>query len=164
MLFWEIFSRENLIKMIVTGLPTIIIALIVPFYAIRFALRQYYSQKWWEQKSSAYIAVIEQLAKYKYSCDTLFEHYMGSKESNDGFTSIHFENRSNAFKEIQLMKLKGQFIFPKSVIIELESFTKNVEFREADQNWIGSLDEQSRFAGNCIKQLKEIGLKDLKIK
>jgi len=164
MLIWEIFSKDNLVKMVVSGLPTLIIALVLPFVSIRFALKQFYSQKWWEQKSAAYANIIEIVAEYKHLSDTLFEHYTSQGELREEAISEYYARRDRAVHELQKIRVKGQFIFPNSAIIVLNSFLASIESFDQKENWVGRFDDQSGKASDCITHLRKIALHDLKIK
>lgn len=43
-------------------LPALAVALISPYLTVRFTLKQFYTEKWWEKKADAYIELLKRLA------------------------------------------------------------------------------------------------------
>ena len=163
---WEILSKENVIKMIVTGLPTLLIAFVIPFISIRFALRQFYTQKWWETKSIAYSRIIELLSNYRFASGELFNHYLTSEVYSKLIINKYELMLSESFHEIQRQRSIGAFVVSTEVIKELDFFVRRVDTNQdlIDGNKQGALDSNSGFAGECIDKIKAIAKKDLKIK
>lgn len=161
---WEIFSKEHVTEMIVKGLPTLLIALVVPFISIRIALRQFYTQKWWEQKSSAYSYVIEQLSEYKHYQEILFEHYTNIYRYKEEYITECTEYRDKAFTKLKIASLKNQFILSDVASKVILQCVKNIE-KENNENedWQGAIDRQNGYASDCIKALKGISKKELKL-
>lgn len=49
---------------------SIVVAIVTSMLTVRLALRRFYSEKWWERKSAAYMAIIEGLHHIREHADT----------------------------------------------------------------------------------------------
>ncbi|AOZ93639.1 hypothetical protein [Paenibacillus crassostreae] len=159
-------SEENVIKILTTVIPTLLVALIVPIYGIRFALRQFYTQKWWETKSSNYSIIVECLSNYRYATGELFEHYTTNEIYNREIISRYEKLIKESFEEIKKQISVGAFVVSISAIDELAIFIRKVETNpdSISGNHVGSLDSNCGYAVNSIDTIKTIAKKDLKIK
>lgn len=158
-----LFSHNNLITMLTTGLPALIVALVSPVVTVRVALKQFYSQKWWEQKSEAYVGLIQFLSEYQHACGELFNHFALDIQNNK-FKERMERDRSKAYEEIQKIHSKGQFVFPKAALFELKKFIDKVNKADSKEDFVGALDNQYGYAKECIEALNTIGRKDLRIR
>jgi hypothetical protein len=52
-------------RILVDLVQGIVVAITTSLIAVKLALRRFYSEKWWEQKLSAYTRIIEALSQMK---------------------------------------------------------------------------------------------------
>lgn len=63
----------------------LVVATVSSVVTVRLALRRFYSEKWWERKSSAYTTVIEALHHVREYTDTNLDFaYRGKDSPEDG--------------------------------------------------------------------------------
>jgi hypothetical protein len=161
---WGIFSVDNLVKMIVTGLPALIIALIVPRLIVKVTLRQFYSQKWWETKSNAYLKIVEHLCDYNLATGQLFDHHVDALNLSEELIDKYHRIRTNTYAEILKQKIMGDYILSSRSITALESLLKNFESNWNRENYVVALDDDYGFVKECIEEIRVSAKMDLKVK
>ncbi|UVI32109.1 hypothetical protein [Paenibacillus spongiae] len=165
MLVWEILSKENVIKMIVTGLPTLLIAAIVPFISIKFALKQFYTQKWWETKASTYSKIIENLSSLEYTMNQLYEHEaLNIINLSDSALKKFIELRSHSYDVISQMNSTGSYIISNECWETLRELLKSLEYRNKDGNWIDDYEVHLSAIGDALTKIRDIAKRDLRVK
>ncbi|GAV11416.1 hypothetical protein PBN151_1345 [Paenibacillus sp. NAIST15-1] len=160
--FSELFSTENIIKMITTGLPTLLIALLVPLYSVRVALKQFYSQKWWETKAKAYFEIIENLSTLEYIYGEYFEHYvMNSIKFSDEKINSFYEIQVKALSEIKKYSAMGNYIISNEVSEVLKNLLRELDYRHKEGNWFEDIEHHHGAIIECLKLTKESAKSDL---
>jgi hypothetical protein len=105
---WNIFSEDNIIKMITTGLPTLTIAILSPFIVVKLALKQFYSQKWWETKAASYSKILEHISNFKYALEQRFDHdVVNSINLSEQALLKYRDFSSQAYDEIRKVSAMG---------------------------------------------------------
>jgi len=56
------FARDIFIYLI----SALIVSIITAYLTVKFSIKQFYSQKWWEKKAEAYSNIIEKLSYLQY--------------------------------------------------------------------------------------------------
>ncbi|MGK5511755.1 hypothetical protein [Brevibacillus formosus] len=145
------------------GLGTVVTAVIASFVTFRLTAKQFFSQKWWERKATAYSEIIESLSN--------LEHYLVTKENIlIGVTRLSDQRQDeladeqwNALLVLRKAKGIGEFIICKKASDILEKHMRDYEnlYRENPHD---DVDERIQIVRNCISELKPVIRKDLKLK
>jgi hypothetical protein len=145
---------------IITGL---IISIVTAVITVRLALRQFYSQRWWEQKWNQYSKILDSLYHIRHLQDRLLaQEEVGRKLSVERRENL--QSKSNeASDEIDKVISVGAFAISEKSLDSLKRLRLNLNqidsstmpFEEYLDIYISHLD-------TCISEIREFARKDLK--
>lgn len=159
----QLFSEENLIKMITTMLPTLIVAIISPYIVIKIALKQFYTQKWWEAKANAYQRIVESLSSMLFVQEQIYaEDFEQTVKFSDEAWKAYTEIYSKAYEEIRKAKSLGAYIISNDAIDAINLLLKELERRDPEGNWLHDIDNRLGAMKRCMEQVRDIASRDLK--
>ncbi|MGD8190197.1 hypothetical protein ACQCN2_09460 [Brevibacillus ginsengisoli] len=159
---YQLLSEDNVIKMITTIIPSLIIAIISPFIVIKIALKQFYTQKWWEAKASAYSKIVESLSGMIYVKEQRFDHdVVNLLNLSEETLKRYQEIESKAYEELRKAKAIGSYIISNDAIETLNLLEKGLNLRDANGDWVKDIDEHLGALYKCMEQIRKIASRDL---
>ena len=91
----------------------ILIAAVTSWISVRLAIRQFYSQKWWERKADAYASIVEALYHVKHNLETeMSAEEFGAQLSAETKEEIKRKYKES-FQQINRAEGMGAFIISK---------------------------------------------------
>jgi hypothetical protein len=114
-----------MLEFLVKALPGIISAIIASYFAARWSLRRFYSEKWWERKEKAYADIIDALYDLLQYCEIQKEDFGGGTKYSDEKMKEFGERYSQAFWKIKKATDIGAFV----VSPEAENILKGLQNR-----------------------------------
>jgi hypothetical protein len=144
-------------------LSAILIAAITSWITVRLALRQFYSQKWWERKADAYTRIMEALYHVKNNLQTLLNaEETGSQIPEDRREELGLRSRES-YQEIYKAEGIGAFIISEKASEILSELSQNLNKAKRERSWYEYLDENLFAINNCLEDLRYEAKRDLKI-
>jgi hypothetical protein len=125
--------------------------------------RRFYSEKWWERKLEAYLALIEALhhlsLPFDQAIEAMIEHRELPKDKQDAYWAKHAEAEAEIMKQIDMSEL---LISPQAVQL-LHNMFKSSSAAKADTDWVGYVTHNQKAISVCINNLKPLAMADLKL-
>lgn len=159
----QLLSEDNVLKMLTTLIPSLLVAIISPFIVIKIALKQFYSQKWWEAKASAYQKISESLSSMIYVQEQAYaEDFERRVQFTDKAWKAYTEIYSKSYEEIRKAKALGAYIISQDAIDTIDHLLKELDRRNPDGNWLQDLDDHLGAMKKCMEQIRVIARNDLR--
>ena len=155
-------KEETMLEFLMNALPGIISAIIASYFAARWSLRKFYSEKWWERKEKAYGEIMDALYDLLQYCEIKKEDYGGgigySKEKMKDLADRY----SQAFWKIKKSTDIGAFVVSQ----EAEKILKELHNRprlEWNENPPWDIYGQDyEYYRDALTRIVEVAKKDLK--
>lgn len=141
---------------------TAVAAVGASFFTARFALRRFYSEKWWEKKAEAYAAILEALHYMKRSFDEDHEAEVAGREVPEARKEELQEKYHKADDELKKRIDIGQFVLSDEAVAELSSFQKAYDKASEAESWPQYLEESWLAINDALKRMRTIAKTDLK--
>jgi type I site-specific restriction endonuclease len=156
---------ERIIEYAVGNLiPGVVISVIAAYATVRFSLRRFRAERWWEAKTEAYSKVIESLHHMKRYCSLeirAYEHLTTlDQERRDALISRWRE----AADQISLAADVGSYMISKEAVECLEKMEKGLDEIGTDQDWYSYIESQYVEIKRCLEAIRGIAKQDLKVK
>ncbi len=127
------------------------------------ATRRFYSEKWWERKLEAYLALIEALHHLSLPFDQKIEAMIENRElpevKQDSYWAKHHEAEAEIMKQIDMSEL---LISPDAVALLREMF-RSSSSANAEMDLVSYLSKNQKAISKCVDDLKKVAMKDLKL-
>ena len=140
-----------------------ITAIIASFFTSRFALRRFYSEKWWEKKQEAYSNMLEVLHKLKNYAEQHFDRERtGHEPTDDAKKKLEADWRGFHAEYLKLRDLASFHLSNRAVDI-LDRYEKQKEAAKSDffLEWIMA---DLAAVTDCLEKLKKEARRDLRVK
>lgn len=140
--------------------PALLVSILTAYMTVRFSLRQFYSQKWWEKKAEAYSHIMEHLSYMQYHLDEWRADYICEKNLSDD-TKKRFAQEYIVSKEsVMRAAALGAYIVSENVanaLVELLS-----ELNKSNLNdYLGTIEQHLNAIEKCIVTIREDTKTDL---
>lgn len=137
------------------------VSIITSVVTVRLSLRQFRSERWWEQKAEAYSRILEHLANVDlYVTRWLRNEYTG-RGMSDPIREELADTRVEASKELDKAVSIGPYIISDAAAKALRSMKR--EMQSADMESLPEAVEAERSAvRECIKKVRNEARNDLK--
>jgi len=153
---------SSVISVILEVIKSLLIVVAASWVTVRFSLRRFYTEKWWERKAQAYSKVIGSLARMRMYFDRwmeeLIEHRVMSGEEKEKFEKEYRLAREVIKNAVAV----GSFILSEEAAHILEAFLKQLEEEHIRHDWLKDIERHYGQATECIIRLREIAKKDLR--
>lgn len=143
-------------------LTAIFIAVVSSWVTVNLSLRQYHSERWWDRKVDAYVAVLETLHEAKaHSHGHLVAWENGTELSNDRKEELLALSRRANNQIVRAMDI-GSFLLSTGAMDRLRQFRKDEHQASETNSWHEHLERDWQAVDSCLKDMIEIAKKDLK--
>lgn len=143
------------LQTVLSLLVGIVIAAFTSWITVRFALKQFYSQKWWERKADAYSSIIEALYRVKHNIEErLWADSLELEITEDNKKRLD-ANASKGYDEIYKAESIGAFVISEESSLALTRLRQQLE--KDDVDWAtGNEPDRSKTLSAVIKCLEDI--------
>ena len=143
-------------------IAAIVIAAISSWITVNLSLRRYHSERWWDRKADAYMAVIEALHHSKAYSDENLNAEMRKREiSKERDKELRTRTRK-ANDEIQKAMDMGSFLLSEEAMERLKRYKKEESRASEEHTWFEYLDADLAATASCLKDMVEIARRDLR--
>ena len=108
-------------------LPALIVSVVTAVITVRLSIRQFYSQKWWEQKVQTYTSIVESLSRMADCLRAFVDREMTGPYSREKDLETLWKDFGESRREIQRHTQQGAFIVSEDVASELANVTTELE-------------------------------------
>jgi hypothetical protein len=154
----------DLMASIFTLGTSITVAVISSILAVRLALRRFYSEKWWERKIAAYIAIIEALHYVREHADTNLDFELRDRKIPLEASKELTEKLQEAMRQLRKQRDTGSLVISEKAVAELNRLFKELEASTATTHWQEHLEIRLAAVDKCLPEFRRIALGDLKLK
>ena len=153
---------SELTQGILIGLvPAILVSFFTAWITVKFSMRQFYSQRWWEKKAEAYSRIIEELSCLQYCLGEWFDSSVEHKKFSDEKKEELSRGYRKAEEAIRRSVAMGSYIISESSIKALENLIRELETTNNQGDWVGDMDAHFGAVKKCIERIREYAKKDL---
>lgn len=150
----------KLLEMVVAGL---VIAPIASFLTVRYSLRSFYSQKWWERKADTYSRILEALYQMKDYAEELMDCEMRGKglpeEREEQLRARWQQGRD----EVRKATAVGAFVISEDASKHLDKLRQALDAADEERSFYDQLDSEVAALNECIIQMGACAKKDLQV-
>ena len=139
----------------------IVVAIVSARITVHYALRRFYSEKWWEKKPEAYGSIVEALHHMKNHADVHMEHDMRGSEPSEETQKELSERFHHAHAEVRKRADIGTFVISDEAVKALHMLEKDLEASDNTQGWYGHLQLEYDAVKKCLVAMREIAKNDL---
>jgi hypothetical protein len=153
---------DPITQVILTFVSGLLVAIVTSIITVRLSLKQFYSQKWWENKWEYYSKTIESLYHIRHYEDRL----LASEESGVNLSDRRKKDLEEKTKigsdEIDRIISIGGFIVSKETIQSLLKLRKSLEsLNIQEMSFYIYLDKKVSYLDNAIREISKQAKKDL---
>lgn len=142
----------------------IVIAVLSAWLTVKFALRRFYSEKWWERKATVYTAIFEALHHVRNCADhqlVFSQRDIGMPEAADTeLTKL----MSNAIADLRKYFDIGTFILSQEAVDVIAVFMRDLDEATKVINWEPHLALKIDAVEKCLTSLRPVAKMDLVLK
>lgn len=142
---------------------SVVVAVITATLTVRFALRRFYAEKWWERKSATYTAIIEALHHVKNYAETnLTSSLLGRYLTEQRRQDLN-EKLQGAMTELRKQLDIGDFVISEEAVVVMNKLMAELDASSNTENWQEHLELTLSAINNCLSSMRRIARKDLRI-
>jgi hypothetical protein len=139
----------------------ILIAAVAARITVHYALKRFYSEKWWERKSEAYTAILEALHHVRNHADTNFEFTArGQDLPKEGDIELT-QKLQDAMAELRKRIDVGSFVISPEGVSALQLLMRKLEESTQTTDWNRYLALRLPAINDCLESMRAIAKKDL---
>lgn len=131
------------------------------YFTARFALRRFYSEKWWEKKYEGYSSILESLHYIVRHFEEEMTASAGGKEIPDDRKQELREKYRDAEDELVKRMDIGQFVISDAAVAVLTTFQNELATAGYTRDWVEYLDGSGVASRKALKQMRDIAKRDL---
>lgn len=142
---------------------SVVVAVITATLTVRFALRRFYAEKWWERKSAAYTAIIEALHHVRNHADTNLTFSLRARDLPEQGEQDLIGKLQEAMAELRKQLDIGNFVLSEEAVAVITMFMTELEASTKTTNWQEHLELKLAAVDNCLSNMRHIARKDLRL-
>lgn len=155
------FSVE---QFVISILSAFLIAILTSWGTVYFALKQFYSERWWVRKDEAYTAIINALSDLVSYYEAFYDETIGikkiSKERREEMNEISKKGHAILKRATNI----GAFVISKEAELALKRYWQEPEEKHDPNDWLWVIEHDYTKSQIVLKELVECARKDLRIK
>lgn len=150
---------------ILSILGALFVSAFTSFITVRLALKQFYSQKWWERKANAYSTIIEALYHVQNDLGSTFDDAIGEIRLSEDRAKALGEESKKGYAEIYKAENIGAFVISKEAAECLTRLRKQLDSEDhASKSWEENLNDDFSAVKNCLEEFRYYAKRDLHVK
>lgn len=143
---------------LLVGVP---VALLTSWLTVKFALRRFQSEKWFELRVDAYTRVIEALHSMKYCT----ERQLRAAERGTDMPKVTDDELVNSYRkglaDLRRLTDMGALLFSPEAVAVLDTLNAELLAATDELSWWEHLDAECSAISKCLATLRPIAKKDL---
>lgn len=144
-----------------TGL---LVGLITARVTVRYALRRFYAEKWWERKNAAYTAIIEAIHHIGEHADNNFEALRRDVEIPKDIEEDLTRKMREATAQLRLHRDVGSLVISQEATNRVNKLLSELEASATPgTTWLDHLLARINAVGECLTDVRRIACADLRL-
>ncbi len=140
---------------------TAVTAVGASFFTAKFALRRFYSEKWWEKKYEGYSSILESLHYIARDFHGEWDAATRGREIPDDRKDELSAKFRAAKDELAKRMDVGQFVISDAAVAVLATFQKELGTANTTEGWPPYIDECLVATDKALQQMRTIAKRDL---
>lgn len=149
---------EGILKVI---LPGLVIAAFSSWLAVRFALRKFHQEKWWDKKHETYIRLLSALHHLRRYYDVKFNELAGGQETPEERAKELSASYDRSHREFLELCDLASFHLGKNSVAVLAEYRRETSERQPD--YFSHVDNECLQLNRCLVSLKLHAKLDLRV-
>lgn len=145
---------DPVLQTVLSVLGGILISAFTSIITVRLALRQFYSQKWWERKADAYSAIIDALYHVRNDLGATFDDAIGEINLSEERKIILAEESKKGYTEIFKAEGIGAFVISKEAAQSLTKLRKQFDSEDPSISWEERINNQYIAVVECLEEFR----------
>ena len=145
-------------------IPSLIVSIVTAYATVKFSMKQFYSERWWEEKAEAYSHILEHLSYLQYYFEEWYSEGTGEKNLGDKIKEKLLEGHHQAKESITKAAAIGAYIVSADTATALSKLICELEKEDSKGNWIEDIDRHYSSVKECIAKIREYAKVDLQKK
>ncbi|MFV2044779.1 MAG: hypothetical protein ACC700_16285 [Anaerolineales bacterium] len=150
-------------QLLVAILPGMLVAVVASIITVRLSLRQFYSERWWERKATAYTEIIESLFRMKTYIESLRDaEERGRELPEEAKQELRIqaaEGKERIFRAAAI----GAFTISEDAADSLNRLRSELERELPEGSFFDQLENHADLLSRYLQKLRSIAKSDLKI-
>lgn len=143
---------------LLAGIP---VALLTSWLTVKFALRRFQSEKWFERRVDAYTKVIEALHFMSRCVEAQLRAAMRNAELSNEIEEEFIASYRKGLADLRRLTDMGSLIFSQEAIVVLNALNTELQAASDAYTWWEHLDAEGAAISKCIIELRKIAKRDL---
>ena len=143
---------------VIAGIP---VALFTSWVTVKFALRRFQSEKWFERRVEAYTRVIESLHHMKSTTERQIRAVERGVDIPEDTEKELVESYRKSLADLRRLTDMGALVFSSDAITVLERLNNDLEAATNEQSWWEHLDAEAGAILKCLSEIRAIAKRDL---
>ncbi len=131
------------------------------FFTARFALRRFYSEKWWEKKYEGYSSILESLHYIARDFDEEWDAMTRGREIPDDRKDELSAKFREAKDELAKRMDIGQFVISDAAVAVLATFQKELGSGRRANDFPEYIERGGKATNKALRQMRAIAKRDL---
>jgi len=153
-----IFNEAEMTRLFIQAVLSVGVA----WLTVRWSLRRFYTEKWWERKADTYSKVIECLHYLKRMPSEKLDDEMHVKKLSEERKEELWVAYQKARDELNKIIDAGSFLMSEEAVATLEAMQKKVQESNNAESFFEHLEGEWVALNNCLKEMRRIARADLK--
>ncbi len=151
--------NEFVQQILIALIPALVIAAVTAYLTVKWSIRQFHSQRWWELKAEAYSQIIAQLVDLQYYIERSIEMLRAGGELDFETNDELYEGYFQAKKYLRKATASGAYVISDGAAAALEELMRGLDNEEPSiALWIQT---QHSAVKECAKKMREYAKVDL---
>ena len=141
--------------------PALIVSILTAYITVKFSMRQFYSQRWWEKKAEVYSHIIEHLSYFQYCFQEWYNESIGTKELGKEDEKKLSEGYRQAKEAITKAAAAGAYIVSDETAGALATLLQELDKHDLGGGWLSDLERWYDSVKECITKIRKYAKADL---
>lgn len=146
---------------VVNLLGGVLVALLTSWFTVKFALRRFQSEKWFERRVEAYTKVIEALHFMKNCTERQLRAEERGTDIPKEIESELVSSYRKGLADLRRLTDMGALLFSSEAIEVLDTLNAELKAATDEQSWWEHLDAEGAAISKCLARLRPIAKRDL---
>jgi hypothetical protein len=139
----------------------VLMALLTSWFTVKFALRRFQSEKWFERRVEAYTKVIEALHLMKNYTERQLRAEERGTDIPKEIESELVSSYRKGLADLRRLTDMGALLFSSEAIEVLDTLNAELKAATDEQSWWEHLDAEGAAISKCLARLRPIAKRDL---
>lgn len=156
-------TPSDLLPFLGTLITGIVVAVVSALVTVRFALKRFHSEKWWERKAEAYGAIIEALHHVRNYADTHLAFLARGKELPEAGDEELTHKLQDAMAELRKRYDIGNFVISTEAVVAMNTLMKELDASTKNVTWDTHLVLKLEAVDKCLASMRALARTDLQL-